>query len=130
MVTMVKNINILLFCVVVLSSALHTSPVQAQAAWSWMTESAISKFTSEDIGLLKNAGRDALNNQPDQSEVPWNNPDTGNSGSITVTNTRQVDDRTCRNALLKNNAENIKGTLRLVLCQQTDGTWIVSAPSE
>ena len=130
MTTIVKNIKALFVFGVVLSSTLNANTVYAQAAWSWMTESAISKFTSEDIGLLKNAGHDALNNQPDQSEVQWNNPVTGNSGSITVTNTRQIDDRTCRNALLKNNAENIKGTLRLILCQQTDGTWIVSAPSE
>jgi surface antigen len=130
MTTIVKNIKALFVFGVVLSSTLNANTVYAVAAWAWMTESAIAKFTSEDIGLLKNAGRDALNNQLDQSEVQWNNPVTGNSGSVTVTNTRQIDDKTCRNALLKNNAKNIKGTLRLVLCQQTDGTWIVSAPSE
>ena len=90
MTTIVKNIKILFVFGVVLSSTLNANTAYAQAAWSWMTESALSKFTSEDIGLLKNAGREALNNQPDQSEVPWNNPVTGNSGSITVTNTLEI----------------------------------------
>lgn len=130
MITMVKKIKVLVICSIVLAFSLVANATYAQAGWSWITESALSKFTPEDIKLLKDAGRDALDNQPDQSEVQWSNADTGHSGSITVTDTRQINDKTCRNALFKNNAKNIKGTVRYVLCQQTDSTWIVSSPND
>jgi len=129
-VTMVKNIKVLFVCSVVFTFSQYANTAYAQAAWSWITESAISKFTPEDISLLKDASRDALNNQPDQSEVQWNNSDTGHSGSITVSDTRQINDRTCRNALFKNNAREIKGTVHYVLCQQADSSWKVSSPNE
>ncbi len=90
----------------------------------------MSSFNEKDFELLKEAGREALDNQPDQTEIEWHNPDTGNSGSVSVLSTRMIEDKTCRDALLKNNARTIQGTVRYLLCRQDDGTWQITFPQE
>ena len=124
---MLKNIKPAIVFSILIAFGLSTLPVNAQPAWGWMTQSAIAQFTEADIELLRAAGKDALDNYPDQSEIEWDNSDTGHSGSITVSNTRQIDGRTCRNVLLKNNAKTIQGTARYLLCQHEDDTWQVTS---
>ena len=105
---------------------INSSP--AWAAWEWITETAISQFTAEDIALLKATGREALDTQPDDTEVSWSNPETGNSGSIIIMNTRELEGQTCRTAVLKNKTQTLEGSARYFLCQQEGGTWKVTAP--
>ena len=126
---MLKNIKIQILLSILITSIFGTLSASAanSPAWGWITQSAMGQFTEADIELLKIAGREALENLPDQSEVDWSNPDTGHSGSITVSNTRQIDNMTCRNTLLKNNAKTIQGTMRHLLCKHTDGTWQVTS---
>jgi hypothetical protein len=108
---------------------INTSSVWA--SWDWITETAIGQFTAEDIEMLKATGRDALDNQPDNAVVHWNNPETGNSGSIKITNTRELDGMKCRSALLKNRTKLIDGNVRYLLCQYEDSTWkITFEPNE
>ncbi len=87
----------------------------------------MTKFTSEDLQLLREAAGEALNNQPDNTEIPWDNPDTGHSGSATALTTRDMNNMTCRDLLLKNDAQSVKGTARYFLCQQVDGTWQITS---
>jgi surface antigen len=123
-----KNIKIHILLSFLITSSLGTLPAYAAGpAWGWITQSAMGQFTEADIEMLKTTGREALENLPDQSETEWSNPDTGHSGSITVSNTRQIDNMTCRNTLLKNNAKTIQGTMRYLLCKHTDGTWQVTS---
>jgi surface antigen len=127
---MIKKIKILCVSGIFLTFSLYANTVFAVAAWSWIAESAMAKFTPEDLSLLKNAAKEALNNQPDDSEVQWDNPDTEHSGSITVSNTRQINEKTCRNALLKNTAKSIKGTVHYILCKQSDDKWQIYYPNQ
>ena len=101
-------------------------PANAQL-WSWATETAISRFVPEDIELLKTTAGDALDNHPDDTELNWNNPDSGHSGSIKVFGTREITGQTCRQVLIKNNAKTVKGSAEYLLCKQDDGNWTVSA---
>jgi len=100
----------------------------AWSKWDWITETAISQFTEQDINVLKEAGRDALNNQTDDSVVHWSNPETGNSGSIKVTDTRDVNGLKCRTTHLKNKTESIQGQASYLVCQQDDGNWKITTP--
>ncbi len=95
--------------------------------WSWATETAISRFTPEDIDLLKATAADALNNHPDDTELTWKNADTGHSGSVKVFDTKEVSGQTCRQVFIQNNAKTIKGSAQYFVCQQEDGKWQVSA---
>ena len=96
-----KLIKTLLPGSIFLLCSLYAISANAVGAWSWATESAMSNFNEKDFELLREAGRAALENQDDQTEVEWKNPDTGTFGSVTALNTRQIDDQTCRDTLLK-----------------------------
>lgn len=107
-------------------SGLVATTAHAQL-WSWATESAIAKFSPEDIDLLKSTVRDALNNQPDDTELSWANADTGHSGSVKVFGTKEIEGQTCRQVVLKNNAKTVQGSAEYFVCEQEDGKWSVSA---
>lgn len=107
-------------------SGLAASTAHAQL-WSWATESAVAKFSPEDIDLLKATAADALNNHPDDTELSWTNAETGHFGSITVFGTKEIEGQTCRQVLIKNNAETVQGSAQYFVCQQEDGKWQVTA---
>jgi surface antigen len=125
-----KLIKTLLPGSIFLLCSLYAVSANAVGAWTWATESAMSNFNEKDFELLREAGLAALENQDDQTEVEWNNPDTGNFGSVTTLGTRQIDNQTCRDTLLKNNTRTIQGTVRYLLCRQPDGTWVITFPQE
>ncbi|MGI9315914.1 MAG: RT0821/Lpp0805 family surface protein [bacterium] len=104
-----------------------TAPAMAEL-WSWATETAISRFSPKDIDLLKATAADALNNHPDESELSWDNPGTGHSGSVKVFGTKEIEGQTCRQTFIKNDAKTIKGSAQYFLCKQKDGKWQVTAP--
>lgn len=120
-----KTVKFIVLLGMVLSS-LAVSTVHAQL-WSWATETAIAKFSPEDIDLLKATVRDVLNNHPDETELSWTNSATGHSGSVTVFGTKEVAGQSCRQVLLKNNAKAVQGSAQYFVCQQEDGKWQVTA---
>ena len=111
-----------------LSAIILMMNTSAWGSWDWITETAIGQFTPEDIKILKATGRDALDTQTDDSVVHWSNPKTGNSGSIKITSTKEVDGQKCRTALLKNKTESMEGHVRYLVCQQQDDTWQITVP--
>lgn len=116
-----------LFSTLLTSIFLFNSSV-AWSSWDWITETAIGQFTPEDIEILKETGREVLNSQADDTVVHWSNPETGNSGSIKVKDSQEIDGQNCRAALLKNRTESMEGHVRYLLCQQEDGTWKITVP--
>ena len=103
------------------------TPARAEL-WSWATETAISRFLPKDIDLLKATAADALNNHPDDTELSWENPDTGHSGKIKVFGTKEVSNQTCRQVFVMNNAIKIQGSAQYFVCKQEDGKWQITAP--
>lgn len=70
------------------------------------------------------ASRDALESAPTGGRIAWNNPDSGNHGSVTPTRTYQTDSgEYCREyqqtVVVGGKAEDAYGTA----CRQPDGSW-------
>ena len=76
-----------------------------------------------DLNYHNRASNNALEYARTGSPVEWNNPDSGNSGAITVTDTYKSGGRYCREYSDKirvgGEVENAYGTA----CRQPDGSW-------
>lgn len=77
-----------------------------------------------DKQMAMQANRQALETAPSGQSVPWRNPDSGHSGSVTPTRTYQnASGQYCREfqqtVTIDNKPENSYGTA----CRQPDGSW-------
>src|SRR5262245_55125658 len=76
-----------------------------------------------DKKLAAEAAQQALETAPTGKSVPWNNPDSGHSGSITPMRTYQEDGTYCREyqqtVTIDGKPERSHGTA----CRQPDGSW-------
>jgi len=93
---------------------------------SFLKGSPIAAFSEEDRNILVNAFRQAMASNEDGEISEWNNPDTGNRGSIKVLKTTTRDDRPCRKARFENQAGKNIGRSEFFFCQAADGSWQVS----
>lgn len=83
-------------------------------------------MTDRDKEMAGATTHDTLENAPTGQTSTWNNPDSGNSGSVTVTDTYQKADGTnCRNFSQTVNAGGETETGTGTACRNTDGTWQV-----
>ena len=94
--------------------------------WQFLKYSPISFFNDEDWRLLRETGLDALNNQADGITVSWENPQTQNSGTITLVKTYEKEGSTCRQAKLFNKGGGQTGTSVFDFCRNADETWQVA----
>lgn len=81
-------------------------------------------LTREDKMMAGKTANDALETQPTGNTSTWQNPDSGNSGSVTVTDTyQQADGTPCRSftqtIAAGDRTESGVGTA----CRAADGTW-------
>ena len=105
--------------------------LSAQANWQWMRGSAISDFNDSDWVLLKETAQLVLNDKPDNEQVNWTNPETGNRGSIIAIATFAHDGQRCRRAAMRNQTfRGREDRSAYSLCQQADGAWAFVSESE
>jgi len=108
-----------------LAAAVCFSSAQATSPWSWLKDTPASRFTEQDWTLIRSAHAEALEYSPDGTETRWENPETGNSGSITLVNTTEDENGTCREARIVNHAGDASGDSTHRFCRQADGGWMV-----
>lgn len=82
------------------------------------------RLTCSDQEQISSTTQTALEEQPTGEQIAWNNPDSGNSGTVTPTKTWQRADGTyCREfqqtILVDGQSEQAYGTA----CRQPDGAW-------
>ncbi|MDJ0806537.1 MAG: RT0821/Lpp0805 family surface protein [Gammaproteobacteria bacterium] len=85
--------------------------------------SPVRYFSETDWELAKSTAREVLNNHADHEVGSWENPETGNSGSLVVIRTGKVDGQTCKKLQIHNKANNLEGNAVYLFCQQADGKW-------
>jgi surface antigen len=66
---------------------------------------------------------EALEDTPDGQKLEWRNPDTGAGGTITVVDTHNDYDTTCRTIHTATEAGGRKGAGSYRLCLAEDQTW-------
>ena len=74
--------------------------------WQWMKDTEVRSFSEQDWALLDKTITQMLVQGSDGDTQQWQNPETGNSGSVQIQDTR----------------ETATGT-RLNYCRQPDGQW-------
>lgn len=91
--------------------------------WQWMKDTEVMSFDEQDWALLENTITQMLNQGSDGDKQQWQNPQTGNSGTVQIQDTRETIAGTCRLLLISNNAKPESGFTRMNYCKQQDGQW-------
>ena len=74
---------------------------------------------------MRAAHAEALEHGADGTETRWENPQTGNSGSITPLSTSDDEEEICREARIVNHSGSASGDATYRFCRQADGSWMV-----
>lgn len=97
----------------------------AASNWQWMRDTAVKSFDEQDWALLENTINRLLSSGADGDSQEWQNPETGNAGSVRILSTTDTDTETCRILLITNTARSEAGTTRLNYCRQPDAQWMI-----
>ena len=115
---MKKIANLWMFCL----GSLLMAGAGAQNL-SFLNRSAAAELTPGDETILRAAFQKALEETPDKEQVDWENPETGNFGSISLLDTHQDFDTTCRTISTRTTAGGREGGGRYRLCLADDDSW-------
>lgn len=85
--------------------------------------SPIARMNQDDVAALRRSAVTALKQADDGETVGWSNPDTGNWGNITPTETQIAQGTTCRKVRIENHAKGLSDTMVMRFCEQADGAW-------
>jgi surface antigen len=109
----------------ILVLALALAPAAASAAgWgALLLQGPTQWFNGDDMKLLVDTAREALESAPVGKTVDWNNPKTRNSGATTVLAESTQDGRPCRTIRVDTQAKGMNETMRYVACREPDGRW-------
>ena len=85
-------------------------------------------LTCEDQQQVQNTTQQTLETQPSGTSIAWNNPDSGNSGTVTPTETyQQADGRYCREFQQTINVNGKTETGFGTACRNADGSWEIQS---
>ncbi len=119
-----KTATIVMALIMVLGAA------NAVAVWGWLRDAAVAEFTDADWEILQSEARRTLNEVADGERVDWNNPESGNGGSIKPLESFSYQGLKCRKVALRNTtASGLKGQGTFNLCLQEDNSWKFVAES-
>jgi surface antigen len=106
----------------------------ASTAWSLnlgplLVDTPAEFFNEQDYALFDAALMKALKELPSDVSAPWDNPQTGASGSSTVLRVYEHDGHACKRVRIDNRARNRTGSTVFDFCQQPDGRWTLAPPN-
>ena len=87
------------------------------------------KLSDSDLAIVRKIVREDFSDKPKGTTVPWRNPESQNSGAVTLLDRFPSKGRDCRRVryLVKPGptqpAETIEGSYVLTTCRLADGTW-------
>ncbi len=105
--------------------ALTLLPAMASAAgWgALLMQGPTEWFNGDDLKLLVDTAREALDKAPVDTPVAWSNPKTDNSGAATILATSTKNGQVCKTLKVDTQAKGMKESMRYVACRQPDGRW-------
>ena len=101
------------------------SPADAQLLFGSRLGQA--HYQGDDTRIIMRIGADMLRNAADGESRPWSNPQTGNSGTITVLRSYRRGNLPCRDAEVNSKLNDRSVVYVLPLCQIADGSWKIAA---
>ncbi|MCG6875519.1 MAG: hypothetical protein LJE97_10560 [Betaproteobacteria bacterium] len=108
--------------------ALTLIPALAAAAgWgALLLQGPTEWFNGDDMKLLVDSAREALEKAPVGRTIDWSNPATNNSGATTVLAESTKNGRVCKTISVATQAKGLKESMRYVACREPDGRWGLS----
>jgi len=103
-------------------------PVDAVAQYGRSMKSMV-KLSDKDIAIMRKIVREDFTDKPKGTTVPWDNPESGNSGTVTLLDRFPSKGRDCRRARYvikpgpRQPASVLPGDYVLTSCHMPDGTW-------
>lgn len=110
--------------VIVCAFLLQAGPAAA-ARWGDL----FPELTAQDIEIIKEKARVEMNGKPEGTALEWENPKSGNSGSVTLLKRFSAEGRECR--ALRHVFNVVRAEpyrYKVTICLQPDGTWKWRAP--
>ena len=103
-------------------------PTNAYAQYGRTFRSSI-KLTNSDLVIIRKIVREDFTTKPNGTTVPWSNPESQNSGTVTLLNRFNSEGRDCRRVRYVVNPgpqqppSVIAATYVLTSCRLADGSW-------
>jgi len=108
--------------------ALTTFPAVAVAAgWgALLLQGPTQWFNGDDMKLLVDSAREALEEAPVGKSIEWTNSKTSNSGATTILAESEKDGQRCKTFSVDTQAKGMKESMRYVACRTSDGRWDIT----
>jgi hypothetical protein len=109
------------------------TPQETPAQLSRKNFEAMPKLTQSDLSMIRKLVREELTKKPAGTTLPWKNPDSSNSGTVTLVNDFMSRDRHCwrvQYAIARGEQQPAAvkpATYTLNNCQMPDGSWRVDS---
>lgn len=116
----------LLLTMVTASFLLQPPPAAAQYGKAFRNS---PKLSSQDVAIIRKVVREDLTGKPKGTTLPWSNPESKNSGTVTLLDRFDSSGRDCRRVRYvikpgpKQPAGVITGSYVLTSCRLADGSW-------
>ena len=122
-----KNKNSGLFQKVLTAAFIILQASSADAQLLFGSRLGEAHYQGDDIRIIMSISADMMRIAADGEARPWSNPQTGNSGTITVLRSYRRDNLPCRDAEVNSRLKERSVVYVLPLCQIDDGSWKIAA---
>jgi hypothetical protein len=100
----------------------------AQSNLGQLRDAPSAKFTPQDFELFWAAIDEVSASKKVGTVKTWENPATGNGGSLKLLSAfTSTDGRDCRRLRVDNHSKSLKGASTQSVCAHRDGTWLLDA---
>ena len=124
------RVQSLRFIALLFSVAILVTAFESQARpWGWAKRLPVNHYTPEDIEIVKQVMRQALEEGDNGGVFEWSNPDSGHSGSVSPRTDTLQDGKRCRQTRFTSHTQGEQNVSEFFLCRQADGVWAVEQPA-
>jgi surface antigen len=116
-----------MFCWALTLAVFASLTASAEAQLLFGSRLGQAHYQGDDTKIIMRVGGDMLRNASDGESRPWSNPQTGNSGTITILRSYKRGDLPCRDAEVNSKLKERSVVYVLPVCQVADGSWKIAA---
>jgi surface antigen len=101
-------------------------PLAQAGNYGFLADSPLGRFKAEDYDLMQSAVTEVLNSTTIGTAKSWQNPTSGNGGTITLLRTfTTANGRDCRRVRNDTHAKTLLGSLTMNICRTGEGPWLL-----
>ena len=112
---------------VALLGALVTQPALAQGNLGFLKNTPYAYFRGNDSKLMREAAMTVLQEAKPGNSQSWQNPDTGNSGTVTLDKMfTGTNGQSCGVLRIESKTRQVSGVSTMTACKRPDGQWALA----